>query len=190
MIKAIIFDCFGVVISDTLQSTYEILGGDFYKDLDDIREILRSSDSGEINSSHAGIAELLGVSESTYTTEISSGREVNQELLYYINNTLRKKYKVGMLSNVGRGRLPEIFGFGFLERFFDTVIASGDVGFAKPEARAYEISADSLGVRLDECIFIDDRPEYIEGAQHVGMKTILYKDFDKFKKQLDTLLNE
>jgi FMN phosphatase YigB (HAD superfamily) len=41
---------------------------------------------------------------------------------------------------------------------------------------------------LDECIFIDDREDYIEGAQGVGMETILYKDFESFKKELSGLL--
>mgnify|MGYP003832626127 FL=1 len=43
-------------------------------------------------------------------------------------------------------------------------------------------------MRLDECVFVDDRPNYIEGAQHVGMKTVLYTDFKDFKKRLEFLL--
>jgi len=188
MIKAIIFDCFGVVISDTLESAYSSLGGKFQEDLLTIKEVLRASDTGKITSSNAVFAEMLGVTESTFSTAISSGRAVNQELLDYISSTLAPKYKIAMLSNVGRGRLPEIFGVGFLEKYFEKVIASGDIGFAKPEARAYEITADALKVRLDECIFIDDRIEYIEGAQQVGMKTILYENFDKFKEQLGQVI--
>jgi hypothetical protein len=103
-----------VVISDTLQTAYESLGGDFYKDLDKIKVALLASDKGEAPSSHPAIANLLGVSESTYVTALSSGRVVNQQLLNYINDELRKNYKVGMLSNVGKARLPVIFGEGFL----------------------------------------------------------------------------
>lgn len=45
-----------------------------------------------------------------------------------------------------------------------------------------------VGARLDECVFIDDRQDFINGAQSVGMKTILYKDFEEFKTQLEELL--
>jgi FMN phosphatase YigB (HAD superfamily) len=46
----------------------------------------------------------------------------------------------------------------------------------------------SLGVRLDECVFTDDREEYIEGAQHVGMKTIFFTGTEQFKTELEEML--
>jgi putative hydrolase of the HAD superfamily len=94
-----------------------------------------------------------------------------------------------MLTNIGKGGLSTLFVYGFLDQFFDTVVASSDIGYAKPEARAFEITAEKLGVRLDECVFVDDRQPYIEGAAHVGMKTILYTDFESFSAQLNTILS-
>lgn len=188
LIKAIIFDCFGVVISDSLESAYRNLGGNFDKDLEKIDEIRWKSDKGLIPRSAPFFAEMLGVSESTWLDEVASGRSINQSLLDFIQNELKKDFKIAMLSNVGKNRLPVVFGEGFLEQYFDSVVASGDIGFAKPEARAYEIAADTLGVRLDECIFIDDRIEYIEGAEHVGMQTILYENFYRFKQELEAIL--
>jgi putative hydrolase of the HAD superfamily len=189
MIKAIIFDCFGVVVSDTLQSAYESLGGDFEKDLPFIRQVLAATDRGEVYRSYQPIAEHLGVTVDTWVDALASGRKINMPLLEYVKE-LGTKYKVGMLSNVGKGRLPELFGEGFLEGYFDVVVASGDIGFAKPQARAYEYVVEQIGVRLDECVFTDDREEYIEGAQHVGMKTILFTSTEQFKKDLEALLNE
>ena len=190
MIKAIIFDCFGVVITDTLEAAYTRLGGDFVKDLPKIREILFLADKGQIPSSHPAIAELLGVSPSSYTTAVASGRQVNHDLLNYIDSDLRSNYKVAMLSNVARGRLPEIFGIGFLEKYFEKVVASGDIGYAKPEAQAYEIVAAQLGVRLDECVFTDDRQDYIDGAMGVGMKTILFQSTAQFIEDLTEMLHD
>lgn len=187
MIRAIIFDCFGVVITDTLESAYTSLGGDFKKDLPKIRKILHAADSGKIASSHPAMGKLLGVSAATYATAVSAGRQIDHELLDYINS-LRKKYKTAMLSNIGKGRLPEIFGQGFLEQYFDEVVASSDIGYAKPEASAYEIVADRLGVRLDECVFTDDRPEFVDGAVAVGMQAILYQNLEQFKVGLSKIL--
>jgi HAD superfamily hydrolase (TIGR01549 family) len=188
MIKAIIFDCFGVVINETLESAYRNLGGDFEKDLEKIDEIRWKSDKGEIPRSAPYFAEMLGVSESTWVDEVASGRVVNQALLDYIQNELKKVYKIAMLSNVGKNRLPQIFGKGFLEKYFELIITSGDIGFAKPEPEAYEIVASKLGVRLDECVFTDDRQDYIDGAQGVGMKTILFKNAEQFIRELELLL--
>jgi putative hydrolase of the HAD superfamily len=93
-----------------------------------------------------------------------------------------------MLSNVGSSGLENYMDYAVLEKHFEVIVESAKIGFAKPEARAYEITADRLGIRLDECIFIDDREEYIEGAQHVGMQTILYTDFESFKSEIENVL--
>ena len=75
-----------------------------------------------------------------------------------------------------------------LEQHFDVILESSKIGFAKPEARAYEIAATELGVRLDECIFIDDREHYLEGAAHVGMKTVLYTDVESCIAQIKDII--
>lgn len=187
MIKAVVFDCFGVVITDTLEATYKELGGDYDKDLPFIKEVLRASDTGKIANSRTVFADRLGVTVATFSDTLASGRQINVELLDYISE-LQKKYQTAMLSNVGKGRLPELFGEGFLEQYFKPVVASGDIGYAKPEAQAYEYVADQLGIRLDECVFTDDRPEYIEGARSVGMHAILFENTEDFKSKLEKML--
>lgn len=190
MIKAVIFDCFGVVISDSLESAYRNLGGNFDKDLEKIDEIRWKSDKGLIPRSAPYFAEMLGVSESTWLDEVASGRSINQPLLDFIQNELKKDFKIAMLSNVGKNRLPEIFGKGFLEQYFEIIVTSGDIGFAKPEPQAYETVAEKLELRLDECVFTDDRMQYIEGAQGVGMHTILFDNTKQFIKELEVLIND
>jgi FMN phosphatase YigB (HAD superfamily) len=189
MIKAIIFDCFGVVRTDALDDAYRSVGGDPDKDRAFIRETLEAANSGKIPRSIPVIAAHLGISDDEWFGAIKSFSSTNTELLAYAQG-LRKKYKVSMLSNISKGGLAWHFEPGFLEQYFDDVVESGAIGVAKPEARAYEIAADRLDVRLDECVFIDDRQEYIEGAQAVGMQTILYTSFKDFKTKLNKLLAE
>ncbi len=187
MIKALIFDCYGVVVNDTFQTAYKTLGGDYEKDRVFIATAIAAANKGLIPRSTGPIAERLGVSEATWIATMSVGREVNMTLLFHIQE-LRKSYKTGMLTNIGKGGLSTLFQYGFLEQYFDVVVTSSDIGFAKPEARAYEITAEKLGVRLDECVFVDDRQPYVEGAGRVGMKAILYKDFENFKQELQKIL--
>lgn len=93
-----------------------------------------------------------------------------------------------MLSNIGDNGLSSYMDYSILEKHFDVVVESAKIGFAEPEARAYEITAERLNVRLDECIFIDDRPNYVEGATHVGMRAILYENLESFKVELEKIL--
>ena len=93
-----------------------------------------------------------------------------------------------MLSNIGSAGVRRFFPEGLLEQDFDPIVESGVVGWAKPEPQAYEITADRLGVRLGECVFIDDRQEYVDGAVAVGMKGILYQNLPQLQKELEPLL--
>ncbi len=186
-IKAIIFDCFGVVITDGFNDTYRRMGGDPERDRAFIRDTLHKSDSGQIPTSLPVIAKRLGLTEKAWHKALNNGRVINFELLDYVGE-LRKKYKTAMLSNIGSAGVRRFFPDGLLEQYFDPIIESGVIGYAKPEPSAYQITADRLGVRLDECIFIDDSQDYIDGATAVGMTAILYESVEQLKKELAAVL--
>lgn len=187
MIKAIIFDCFGVVLTDGFDEAYRSAGGDPDKDRDFIIRTHQASNSGKIPSSIPVFAEHLGLTETAWYEVVNKDRTINHALLDYAKE-LRGKYKVAMLSNIGQAGVKRFFEPGFIEQYFELIVESGAIGYAKPEAGAYEYVADKLGVRYDECVMIDDRPEYVEGAEAVGMKGVLYQDLKRLKTELDLLL--
>jgi epoxide hydrolase-like predicted phosphatase len=188
MIKAIIFDCFGVVYFDVFPEVYTSFGGDIEKDREFLEALIFETSAGRMRNMDEQIAEHLQVDlEEWRKASIGTGR-FNEELFAYIDD-LRKSYKVSMLSNIGSNGLEKYMDTDVLWQHFDDVVESAKIGFAKPEARAFEIAAERLGVRLDECVFTDDRESYCEGATHVGMKAIHYKDFEQFKAELEKLLH-
>ena len=189
MIRAIIFDCFGVVISDALESLVTPLREQNPNAANEVVEIIHAHNRGLITpeDSNGQVATLLGMTTEEYQTAISTGEVKDQQLLTYIKG-LRANYKTAMLSNIDGAGLRGRFQDGELDDAFDLVVASGDIGYAKPEARAYEIAAEQLGVRLDECIFTDDRQHYCDGAQAVGMRSILYENLFQFRRDLEALL--
>ena len=189
MVKAIVFDCFGVLVTDALEAIVAELRVSQPGVVEDIVATVYLASRGEINrqESSTRIAGLLGIPVEEYLGRIKGGEVKNHELLAYIAE-LRKTHKTGLLSNISIGGLSARFEPGELDRYFDAVVVSGEIGYAKPEAEAYETVADRLGVRLDECIFIDDREDYCTGAKTVGMQAILYTSFSQIKSALDTLL--
>jgi len=189
MIKAVIFDCFGVVVADAL----EVLGQEVRakdpaagRELSDViglhaRGLISQQESNE------RISKLLGLTIPEMIQKIVEGEVKDWRLLEYIES-LRANYKTALLSNIGASGLQKRFEPHELERYFDVVVASGQIGFAKPEAQAYEITAERLGVRLDECVFTDDRQVYIDGAHAVGMQAILYSSLEQFKRDIEPML--
>lgn len=185
MIKAIIFDCFGVLVEDALAAMCLELSPEKRQEAVDL---MHAAHHGLIEpvDSNRQIADLFGMDMGSYQNALREGEIKNQPLLGYIGE-LHARYKTAMLSNVSTGGITRRFTPEELA-VFDTVVASGEVGFAKPEPEAYEITADRLGVRLDECVFTDDREEYCDAARAVGMQAIPYRGFTEFKAELEELL--
>jgi len=186
MTRAIIFDCFGVLRPDVLHLAYQRFGGDIEADAEFIADTLYASHIGAISSSAPVFAKQLGVTEEEWMQAITEDGNDRQLLDYILE--LRKNYKIGVLSNVGKDGLLRYFTRAELDTHFDTVVVSGEIGFAKPEPQAYGITAERLGVRNDACIFTDDQPDYCEGARAVGMQAIRYKNFTQFQRELEALL--
>lgn len=134
------------------------------------------------------LAALFGLTLENYRAYLAAGEIKDQRVLEYAAQ-LRASYKTALLSNVSPGGLARRFQPGELEQSFDLVVTSGEVGYAKPEPRAYELTAERLGVRLDACVMIDDRETYCLGAQGVGMRAIQYADFNSMKESLTALLH-
>lgn len=188
MIKAIIFDCFGVVFSDQFPETYRKFGGDLEKDKEFIASVYRDSHMGIIPSSSTVFAAHLGVEEEEWIAALTSTGSFNVELLDYID-TLRENYKVGMLSNVSKTGLAKHMDVSVLESHFDSLILSSNIGVAKPDIEAYQTAAKILEVAPDECVFIDDLITNCEGATRAGMRTIIFQNFTQTKQILDGLLS-
>ena len=191
MIKAIIFDCFGVVLTDSLQEIRASLARENPAAALEVKDIIAANNRGliEPQESNTRIANILGMDVEDFRAQVRAGEVRNQQLLDYIL-VLRKHYKTGMLSNVAMGSLDRRFPNNELARYFDVVIASAEIGYIKPDARAYGIAAERLGVLPNECVFTDDKPDFCEAARQAGMQAVVYTDFVQFTDDLNALLRD
>lgn len=97
---------------------------------------------------------------------------------------LKKKYKLGLLSNHIEDWLEEIIENHKLDQVFDVIVTSYGSKIAKPDIRIFKEIVEKLKIKPEECIYIDDFDTNIPPAKELGMKTILFKDFEQFKKEL------
>lgn len=177
MIRALVFDCFGVLLTDALSAIVDELRTADPDKADRIVGLVVAANRGVLDpeASRGAVAAELGMTRQKYADAIRTGEVRNDALFAYITE-LRKSYKTALLSNITRGGLEVRFPDNGLAPYFDVIVASGEVGYAKPEPEVYMLVADRLGVQLDECVMIDDRQIYCDGARHVGMQAILYND--------------
>jgi putative hydrolase of the HAD superfamily len=58
-----------------------------------------------------------------------------------------------------------------LTAHFDAIFNSAEIGWAKPDARAFRHVLDALGLEASEVFFTDDSAGKLAGAEEVGMMT-------------------
>jgi HAD superfamily hydrolase (TIGR01509 family) len=188
MLKAIIFDCFGVLVGRGFDETYRSVGGDPYADREFIRSILGRTNMGLISpvEFRQEIVNQLHISPEEWQAAVRLAEQPDKDLLNYIE-TLHKKYKIAILSNANKGVVQRKLGEECVERCFDVVVISAEVGTVKPDPAIYEYTATCLGIKPAECVFIDDLNGYVQAAEKVGMCGILYHNFDQLKSDLVAL---
>ena len=188
MIKAIIFDCFGVLVNESWLSFKQKYFGDDSDRFEQATNMQKRADAGLTD--HAGfvesVAELAGISADQGHAEIDNA-VTDQALLEFVAS-LKPKYKIGFISNASQNWMSEFFTPEQVA-LFEQVAISSETGFLKPDPRAYEHIAGLLDTPIDECVLIDDQLSYCEGARAVGMNAIQYKDLGTLKKDLQLLLS-
>lgn len=189
--KAIIFDCYGVLVGTGFWNVYQSLGGDLTKDEAFITEQLDKVDLGTIDSQKFSqtMADRLGISVEAYKTAFQKDELPDEQMFEFIRTELKPKYKLGLMSNAtGDSVRRKISSYKLA--LFDEVIISGEVGLLKPDPQIFKLALDRLGVPPAEALFIDDHQEYIVGAQEVGLHTLLYTNFKDFKNKLTDIIRK
>jgi putative hydrolase of the HAD superfamily len=79
--------------------------------------------------------------------------------------------RLALVSNTSAYRRNWLSEFA-LERLFDSVVLSFEVGMLKPEPEIYRLAADRLSVPPQECVFVDDQPKCLAGAHAISMTTV------------------
>ena len=72
-------------------------------------------------------------------------------------------------------------------RNFQEVLLSFELGRCKPDTEFFTLGLRKLGVRADECAFIDDRPDNVAAARSVGIEGIVFTSTNKLEVDLTAL---
>jgi len=187
MIKAVIFDCFGVLATEAWIPFKAKYFGHDPKLMSEVNNISWQANRGLISREEAirDTAKLAGITPKEFVEAIDLNVP-DEELFAYIRE-LKAKYKLGLLSNIAGDYLHMIFSPDHLA-LFDAISLSFKKGFIKPQAQAFETIAKELGVEPEACVFIDDQKRNIDGAIKAGMSALLYHGAAQLRQELGALL--
>lgn len=190
MVRAILFDCFGVIITDALKPIIEELDVTNPGLAERVMDVIHAYNLGLIDNKESSqqIADLMKISVDDWRDKIKQGEVKDSRVMSYIQELRMQGYKTALLSNIGQQSLHRRFDLKELESCFNEVVTSGEVGVMKPDAEIYLHAARILGVDPSQCIMVDDRESQCAGARAVGMQSVQYESFRQAKQAISKLL--
>jgi len=123
------------------------------------------------------VAETLGLSDEQlpqFHSDFWEGDQLDADLAQFMQ-TLRPRYKVGIISNAlsnARSAMNRKFN---LDSYVDDAIYSAEVMLIKPDPRIFQLALERLSVRAEEAVFVDDVLENVQAAQGLGMCGVQFK---------------
>jgi putative hydrolase of the HAD superfamily len=194
-IKVIVFDLGNVLIPfdysvaiDRLNEIEKDLGSRIYEYIKANYHIHRDLEAGKIAEDEF-ISTCLSLAKVQIDRELfcrihSEIFNVNEDVAGLLP-LLRQNYRLVLLSNTNA--IHQKYGwqhYSFLSNF-EKLILSHEVGAVKPEKEIYQAVMNYTGEKAESHIFIDDIPEYIEGAVSCGWEGIVFRGYSFLKEELE-----
>ncbi|GAB4409855.1 MAG: hypothetical protein Kow00123_23320 [Anaerolineales bacterium] len=96
---------------------------------------------------------------------------------------LRRRYKVGLLSNATISLRSLLSELGLLD-LFDFVVISAEVGLRKPDPEIFRLTAIIAEVDIGECLLVDDKERNTRAAEAAGMQAIRFRSAAQLQREL------
>jgi HAD superfamily phosphatase (TIGR01668 family) len=96
-------------------------------------------------------------------------------------------YRLAIICNTNASgeRVREVLRSAGIERYFDLVVVSSEVGLRKPDRKIFGIALENLDLRPDEVVMVGNRISVdILGGNRVGMKTVLIKWNNRYQEKV------
>ena len=119
--------------------------------------------------------------------EIQFWMRLDDRILGWSRERRLSGHRIGLLSNLPSPLGLRLRGDADFMAYFDHVTLSFEIGIVKPRREIYEHAVRGLGVAPEEALFIDDRPENVEGARAAGLDAYLYTGWAEFTYRDDRL---
>lgn len=110
----------------------------------------------------------------------------NEEMCDLIR-TLKKRYRLILLSNTNEMHFDYAFGAFEILRAFDDYVLSYRVGARKPDPKVYLAALQRAGCHAGQCIYIDDKEEYVWAARRLGIQAIVFENTQQLRGELRAL---
>ena len=110
--------------------------------------------------------------------------EVMEVLEYFYS----KGYIMGVISDCPPSLKYSLELIG-LDKYFTSFTASAVVGVGKPDPKIYQYALDLNDLKAEDCLYVDDTPNEVDGARNMGMTAFHIDRKGKHEKTEWTITN-
>ena len=186
MIKAIVFDYFGVIIPDgPVQSWLRKNTSSPEPAIQILKDLSLKWDLGETEYPEFNniLSKYTGIPVDQVFHTLFESIEIYKDTIELIKS-LKKNYKIILLSNGPKENPHLMLKHQNIENLFDEIIISAEHKIMKPDPKIYELMLSVGKIDASQALFIDDRQINVDSANSLGIKSLLFTDALTLKKDL------
>lgn len=183
--NALIFDFFDVICADPYHAWLRAHG---LKNEGPQAAINSAIDLDRISLQqfYAQLGALSGQSAEEVSLEQEASLKIDQAVTELIES-LHQTYGLALISNAPSAQLRSILSEHNLEKLFDCIFISGELGVVKPDPQIFHDALQRLHATPASSIFIDDNPLNVSAAEGLGLTGITYTDAAALRDSLRSL---
>jgi HAD superfamily hydrolase (TIGR01509 family) len=194
MIKAVIIDFDGVVylenmrFSKLLNSRFNIPDEkvmSFFRD-ELIRCQLGQADLKKELVKYIKTWQIKSTVEKLMEMWFENGK-INDKLVSIISELRTRGIVCVLVTDNEKYRMNYMMEKYNLEKIFDKIVTSYDIGARKPNRKVYDFIFSSLNLKPRECLYFDDSEKNIEIGKKLGIKSYVFENNNEVRKIIDKL---
>ena len=106
----------------------------------------------------------------------------------WIRELKERGYKVYVISNFSAKAHVECADALYFLEDVDGAIMSYREKLLKPSGEIFDLLCRRYGLKAEECVFLDDMPQNVEGAKKAGFSAIRFVTYEQAKEELEKML--
>ena len=195
-VRYIVFDL-GKVLIDFSYDHFFALMRDRGVDCDNIEDFLLQARLPDYEHGHIGCDEFVAGMNRLLTDPLPEADLISAwnglftpiPTMLELAVAVKQRYPVFLLSNIGRLHWNFLLSTYRLDNYCHDRLASFEAGAMKPAADIYRAAQRCFALEPEHALFIDDKPENIEGATACGWQGFVHRDPATTRARLGELLD-
>lgn len=136
----------------------------------------------------------MAIKELNLPLSVEEAKKIHYELMglnkkvLAFTKKLNKSIKILLLSKNTRSQFSDVNNKLNFRKYFKYVINTWELSLPKASRETLRYIMKKFKIKTGEIIYVDDQIDNLAEAKTMGIKTIFYRDFNQFKKEINNYL--